>query len=94
MKDKVVRGEGLYSSMNGSKIFPSMLSTMINIGEESGSLDEILYKTADFYDEELENQIQITASMVEPLLIVVMGAVIGFIVLAIMLPMTNMYDNM
>ncbi len=94
MKDKVVRGEGLYSSMKGSKIFPSMLLTMINIGEESGSLDEILYKTADFYDEELENQIQITASMVEPLLIVVMGAVIGFIVLAIMLPMTNMYDNM
>ena len=93
MRDNVVRGEGLYDSMRNSDIFPTMLSTMIKIGEESGSLDEILYKTADFYDEELENQIQITASMVEPLLIVVMGVIIGFIVLAIMLPMTNMYDN-
>lgn len=94
MKDNVVRGESLYSSIKNSEVFPEMLSTMINIGEETGSLDEILYKTADFYDDELESQIQITASMIEPILIVFMGAIIGFIVLAIMLPMTSMYDSM
>ena len=93
MKDHVIRGEGLYKTVISSDIFPEMLGTMIKIGEESGSLDDILYKTADFYDDELESQIQITAAMIEPLLIVVMGAVIGFIVLAIMLPMTSMYDS-
>ncbi|MGL5314146.1 MAG: type II secretion system F family protein [Peptostreptococcaceae bacterium] len=93
MKDNVVRGEGLYKTVKNSEIFPEMLATMISIGEETGSLDNILYKTADFYDEELESQIQTTAAMIEPLLIVVMGVVIGFIVLAIMIPMTNMYDS-
>lgn len=94
MKDNVVRGEGLYKSMKNSDIFPEMLATMVSIGEETGSLDEILNKTADFYDDELESQIQITASMIEPLLIVFMGAIIGVIVLSIMLPMVNMYDGM
>lgn len=92
-RDNVSRGENLYNSLNNSDIFPEMLSTMVRIGEETGSLDEILYKTADFYDEELENQIQVTASMVEPIMIVIMGVIIGFIVLAIMMPMTNMYDS-
>jgi type IV pilus assembly protein PilC len=93
LKENVIRGDGLYNSIKNSEIFPEMLSTMIKIGEETGSLDQILYKTADFYDDELESQIQVTASMVEPILIVVMGIIIGFIVLAIMLPMTNMYDG-
>jgi type IV pilus assembly protein PilC len=94
MRDNVIRGDGLYTSIKNSDIFPEMLATMVNIGEETGSLDEILYKTADFYDEELESQIQMTAAMVEPILIVFMGVIIGFVVLAIMLPMTNMYESM
>lgn len=93
MRDHITRGESLHSFMKNSEIFPEMLSTMVSIGEETGSLDQILYKTADFYDEELENQIQVTASLIEPILIVTMGIIIGFIVLAIMLPMTNMYDS-
>lgn len=94
MKENVVMGDGLYNSMKNSDIFPEMLSTMVSIGEEAGSLDEILSKTADFYDDELESQIQITAAMIEPLLIVFMGIIIGFIVLSIMMPMTNMYDSL
>ncbi|WP_455539807.1 type II secretion system F family protein [Terrisporobacter sp.] len=94
MRDYVVRGDRLYNAMRSSEIFPKMLSTMVNIGEETGSLEEILDKTADFYDDELESQIQMTASMIEPLLIVVMGIIIGFIVLSIMLPMTSMYDSL
>ena len=53
IRDKVMRGESLYSSMRESEIFPEMLYSMVKIGEETGSLDDILNKTADFYDEEL-----------------------------------------
>ena len=77
-----------------SEVFPEMLASMVKIGEETGSLDGILEKTADFYDDELEQAIQTTVALVEPALIVVMGLVIGTIVLAIMIPMFTMYGNM
>lgn len=94
IRDSVMRGESLYSSMRESEVFPAMLYSMVKIGEETGSLDDILNKTADFYDEELESTIQTSVAMIEPLLILVMGAVIGFIVVSIMLPMFNSYGQM
>ena len=93
MRESVVRGEGIYKPISKSNIFPKMMATMVKIGEESGTLDDIMYKTADFYDDELESQIQATSAMIEPILIVVMGVVVGFIVVSIMLPMTSMYDS-
>ena len=93
VKDRVMRGDSLYISMNDSKIFPAMLYSMIKIGEETGKLDDILNKTADFYDEELDNTIQTAVSMIEPALIVVMGIIIGFIVISIMLPMFDSYGQ-
>lgn len=93
VKDRVMRGDSLYVSMNDSKIFPTMLYSMIKIGEETGKLDDILNKTADFYDEELDNTIQTAVSMLEPALIVVMGIIIGFIVISIMLPMFDSYSQ-
>ena len=94
IKDKVMRGESLYSSMKESEVFPPMLYSMVKIGEDTGSLDDILNKTADFYDEELENTIQTSVALIEPLLILVMGLVIGFIVISIMLPMFDSYTKM
>jgi len=91
--EKVSRGEGLYSSIQEAGIFPNMLYSMVRIGEETGALDDILNKTADFYDDELEAQIQAAVSMMEPLLIVVMGLIIGFIVISIMLPMFDSYGK-
>lgn len=93
IRESLVRGEGLGGLIEESGIFPPMLSSMIKIGEESGSLDEILNKTADFYDDELENAIQTFTSLIEPLMIVIMGFVVGFIVISIMLPMFDMYSN-
>lgn len=93
VKEKVVRGEGLYTSIKEAGIFPEMLSSMVKIGEETGSLDDILNKTADFYDEEVETTIQSTVALLEPILIVVMGLVIGFIILSIMLPMYDSYTQ-
>lgn len=94
VREDVVKGEGLSNPIRATGIFPEMLASMITIGEETGQLDEILNKTADFYDEEVEQAIQTTTALIEPLLIVVMGVVIGFIVVSILLPMFNMYGQM
>lgn len=94
VREKVVKGEGLSGPIRENEIFPKMLSSMIRIGEESGSLDDILNKTADFYDDEVEQEIQKATSLIEPIMIVIMGVVIGGIVLAVMIPMFNMYSEM
>ena len=77
----------LLKSMN---FFPPMVISMISIGEESGSLEDMLSKTADYYDEELEASIQKMLSLLEPMLILFMGVVIGFIVVSMMLPIFDM----
>lgn len=93
IRDKVTRGESLYSSMSESGIFPEMLYSMVKIGEETGSLDDILNNTADFYDEELDSIIQTSVALMEPILIVTMGIVIGFMIISIMLPLFNSYTQ-
>lgn len=93
VRESVVKGEGLSGPILDTKIFPPMLASMVRIGEESGSLDSILNKTADFYDEELENAIQTFTALLEPLMIVVMGAVLGFMIISMLLPMFDMYGN-
>lgn len=94
IKEEVVKGSGLSGPIRECGIFPEMLSSMVTIGEETGQLDEILNKTADFYDEEVEQAIIATTSLLEPILIVVMGLIIGFIVISVMLPMFDMYTAM
>lgn len=93
IKDSVMRGDSLYSSMKESNMFPPMLYSMIKVGEETGSLDDILNKTADFYDEELETTIQTSVALLEPILIVIMGLIIAFIVISVMLPMFDTYTQ-
>ncbi|WP_459478636.1 type II secretion system F family protein [Clostridium saccharoperbutylacetonicum] len=93
IRDNVMRGESLYASMVESNMFPPMLYSMIKIGEETGSLDDILNKTADFYDDELEAIIQASVAMLEPLLIVIMGILIGFMITSIMIPMFDSYNK-
>lgn len=87
------KGVSLASLLKKMEVFPPMVISMVSIGEESGSLDEMLAKTADFYDQELETAIQQMVSMLEPLMIVVMATIIGFIVIAMMLPMFDMMQT-
>lgn len=94
IREKVVKGEGLSEPIRMATVFPEMLSSMIKIGEESGSLDDILNKTADFYDEEVDQAITTATSLIEPALIIVMGGAIGVLVIAIMLPMFDMYQQL
>ncbi len=94
VKDKLIKGEGLSEPLKETKIFPPMLSSMVKIGEESGALDEILNKTADFYDEELEAEIQTFTSLLEPIMIAVVGIIVGIMIISIIQPMFGMYNTM
>jgi len=86
----VQRGSDLAGPMSRLKCFPMMVSSMVHVGEESGTLDDILKKTAEFYDEEVETDFARVLALFEPILIVVMGVMIGFIVISMALPMFEM----
>lgn len=90
---EVEKGETLGFALKRTPTFGPMVVSMIQIGEESGSLDEMLDKSADFYEQELEDAIDRLLKLMEPLLIVVMAVVIGFIVIAMMLPMFDMFKT-
>lgn len=91
-KERLLKGDELSKSVGDISIFPPMLVAMIKIGEESGSLDDILDKTANFYDAEVEEAIQKMTALMEPIMILIMGATIGFIVIAMMMPMFDMFS--
>ena len=73
-------------------IFPNMLPQMMHIGEETGNIEDMMEKVADFYEEEVEVATAALTSMMEPLIIVVMGVTVGGIVIAIYTPILSMYD--
>lgn len=92
-REKVMMGEGLADPIKETRLFPPMLSSMIKIGEESGALDDILNKTADFYDEELDAAITTFTAILEPIMIVIMGTIVGFLMISIIQPMFGMYNT-
>lgn len=90
---EVEKGETLGVSLKRTPTFGPMVVSMIQIGEESGSLDQMLDKSADFYEQELEDAIDRLLKLMEPLLIVFMAVIIGFIVIAMALPMFDMVNT-
>lgn len=92
VREDVRKGYDLAGPIKRTKLFPPMVDSMIRIGEESGSLDDVLRRTADFYDEEVEMAIQKMTTLLEPMLIVFMAVIVGFIVISIMMPMFSMYS--
>lgn len=90
IKDKVERGEGLADSMRESFIFSNMVVSMTEVGEQTGALDTMLAKIAEIYEEEVEEQVKALLSLLEPLTIVIIGGCIGFIVIAMYLPIFDM----
>ena len=89
-RDSIREGEKISDPLERSQVFPPMVMQMISIGEETGNLDIMLNKIADFYDSEVDSAIEGLTSMIEPLIMVVMGLVIGVIVLAIFMPIFDM----
>ena len=86
MKDEVATGTQLQQSMRSTGLFPNMVVQMVAIGEESGSLDEMLGKVADFYEQEVDNLVDGLSSLLEPLIMAILGVVVGGLVIAMYLP--------
>ena len=85
----VKQGEPLAQRLEQHPVFPPMVTQMMAVGEETGAVDEMLDKIADFYDQEIEATVAALTSLIEPLLIVVMGAAVGGMVISLYLPMFN-----
>jgi len=83
----IAEGDTITNPLKESGVFPPMVIQMIGVGEKTGGLDDMLSKIADFYDEEVDAAVHALTSMIEPLVIVVMGVVIGGILIAMYLPM-------
>ncbi len=93
-KEDIRKGLPLSQSLRKADILPPMVYSMIGIGEESGTMEMMLEKTAEYYDDEVENAIQKLVSMIEPILIIIMGSVVGFIIISILLPVFEIYESM
>ncbi|MBU2573234.1 MAG: type II secretion system F family protein [Elusimicrobia bacterium] len=89
-RDSIREGGRISDPLKKANIFPPMVIQMISVGEETGGLDNMLGKIADFYDQEVDTAVHGLTSMIEPLIMIVMGLVIGTIVVAMMMPMFSM----
>lgn len=92
--DRIKEGDTIAAPLDESKVFPAMVVNMIDVGEETGSLDSMLNKVADIYDNEVEMAVEGLLSMMEPAIILILGAIIGFIVVALYLPIFTLGDAM
>ncbi len=90
MREDVATGQSLTLSMKQQPLFPHMVNQMVAIGEESGALDSMLGKVADFYEEEVDNAVDALSSLLEPLIMVVLGVIVGGLVTAMYLPIFQM----
>jgi type IV pilus assembly protein PilC len=90
MRDEVATGQRLQRAMENADIFPNMVNQMIAVGEESGSLDDMSAKVADFYEEEVDNAVDSMSSLLEPLIMAILGVLVGGLVIAMYLPIFKM----
>jgi type IV pilus assembly protein PilC len=90
---QVKNGKTLSSVMEANKLFPSIISQMLLVGEETGQTDKVLVKVADFYEEEVDDAIASISSIVEPIMIIIMGSMVGLIALSVMLPIAQLSQN-
>jgi|SRR5215211_1760740 len=94
VRESVKKGGSLTAPMiEVPEAFPVMVTQMIGVGEETGALETMMTKVADFYEEQVEAAVKALTSILEPIMIVVVGAIVGFIVIAMYLPMFKVYDQ-
>jgi type IV pilus assembly protein PilC len=93
-RDSVRNGESLSDPFSKSNVFPPMVVKMMSIGERSGALDTLLEKIAEFYDQQVEAEVKGLTSMIEPIMIAIMGVIVGGIVLAVFLPIFKLQEKL
>ena len=92
--DAVKEGEGIAAPLSKTKVFPEMVISMVEVGEETGKLPEMLDKIANTYEEEVDNAVGALTSLIEPLMIVALAGMVGTIVIALFLPLTKIIEKM
>jgi type IV pilus assembly protein PilC len=90
MRDEVATGQRLQQAMENTDLFPNMVIQMIAVGEESGSLDDMSSKVADFYEEDVDNAVDNLSSLLEPMIMAILGVLVGGLVVAMYLPIFKM----
>src|SRR5579862_3056747 len=90
MRDEVSTGQRLQRAMENTGLFPNMVNQMVAVGEESGSLDEMSGKVATFYEAEVDNAVDAMSSLLEPLIMLILGVLVGSLVIAMYLPIFNL----
>ncbi|GAB4162910.1 MAG: type II secretion system F family protein [Planctomycetota bacterium] len=93
-RNAVKNGESLVEPFSRNSVFPPMVTKMMGIGERSGALDQLLEKIAEFYDQQVEAEVKGLTSMIEPIMIAIMGVVVGGIVLAVFLPIFKLQEKL
>ena len=91
--DKVKNGQQLSHVLESDKLFPAIVSQMLAVGEETGQTDIVLVKVAEFYEEEVDTSINSLSSIIEPIMIVIMGAAVGLIAASVMGPIASLAQN-
>lgn len=91
--NKVINGEQLSQAIEGNKLFPGIVPQMLAVGEETGQTDIVLVKVADFYDEEVDAIIDSLSSILEPVMIVIMGGMVGLVAASVMGPIASLSQN-
>ncbi len=92
VQDSVRRGESLAGPLAAHKVFPPMVVQMLAVGEDTGAIDTMLHKVSDFYDAEVEATTEALTSLIEPLMIAVLGSVIGGMIIALYMPIFGVFD--
>ena len=93
-REAVEQGRNIAGPLAETKVFPPMVVQMVGVGEATGALDAMLSKVADFYEDEVDNAVAAMTAMMEPLIIAILGGVIGFIVIAMYMPIFNLANVM
>jgi type IV pilus assembly protein PilC len=92
VQESVRRGESLAGPLSQHSVFPPMVVQMLAVGEDTGAIDTMLMKVSDFYDAEVEATTEALTSLIEPLMIAVLGTVIGGMIIALYMPIFNVFD--
>jgi type IV pilus assembly protein PilC len=92
VEENVRRGESLTAPLSEHKVFPPMVVQMLAVGEDTGAMDTMLHKISDFYDQEVEATAEALTSLIEPLMIAFLGAIIGAMIIALYMPIFSVFN--
>jgi type IV pilus assembly protein PilC len=92
VQDSVRNGESLAGPLANHAVFPPMVVQMMAVGEDTGALDTMLHKIAEFYDQEVESTTESLTALIEPLMIAVLGGIVGSMIIALYMPIFKIFD--